>query len=424
MTIINATLYLKQLLSSSELNRIGKFTGFCQRLRDIQPARLLPALLSGLGCDKVDGIAGLHRHFNALQLHDTDQIAYKPFHNQLRKQGFPLFMRALVERAIALRLKECLPDAHGLAGFEQVLLQDGSSFALHPQLAEHFPGRFNKHSPAAVECHMTMSLLDQSPISMSITADTESERKHLPAANSLNNKLLLADAGYISREYFADVTKAKGSYLVRGSQNLNPKVQAAYRQDGREMPKLLGKKLKDIDRRSCRAEVLDLDVSSGKYKYRLIRRWFAEEKRFCIWMTNLPRERWPAEKVMALYRCRWQIELLFKELKSHNRLKAFATRQKAIAEGLIWASLLALLVKRRLALTLIGSAELSMLKIAKNSALWLMPILASIIHGAWQEITEKLEWAMVYLSKNGKKSRQRKSKQNNTLDGIINSLAA
>ena len=76
---------------------------------------------------------------------------------------------------------------------------------------------------------------------MSITADTESERKHLPAANSLNNKLLLADAGYISREYFADVTKAKGSYLVRGSQNLNPKVQAAYRQDGREMPKLPGK---------------------------------------------------------------------------------------------------------------------------------------------------------------------------------------
>ncbi len=37
------------------------------------------------------------------------------------------------------------------------------------------------------------------------------------------------------------------------------------------MPKLLGKKHKDIDRRSCRAEVLDLDVSSGKYKYRLIK---------------------------------------------------------------------------------------------------------------------------------------------------------
>jgi hypothetical protein len=50
----------------------------------------------------------------------------------------------------------------------------------------------------------------------------------------------LADAGYISREYFADVTKAKGSYLVRGVKISIP-VQAAYRQDGREMPKLLGK---------------------------------------------------------------------------------------------------------------------------------------------------------------------------------------
>ena len=100
--------YLKQLLSSSELNRIGKFTGFVSDL-DIQPARLLPALLSGLGCDKVDGIAGLHRHFNALQLHDTDQIAYKPFHNQLRKQGFPFCSCAhWLNEPSPLRLKECL----------------------------------------------------------------------------------------------------------------------------------------------------------------------------------------------------------------------------------------------------------------------------------------------------------------------------
>ena len=99
-------------------------------------------------------------------------------------------------------------------------------------------------------------------------------------------------------------------------------------------------------------------------------------------MTNLPRERWPAEKVMALYvSIRWQIELLFKELKSHNWLKAFATRQKSDSvEGLIWA-VCSIFFKRRLALTLIGARSYR-LKIAKNSALWLMPILASIIHGA------------------------------------------
>ena len=70
---------------------------------------------------------------------------------------------------------------------------------------------------------------------MSITADTESGAQASSAANSLNNKLLLADAGYISRST-ADVTKTKGSYLVIRGQNLNPKVQAAYRQDGRKCP--------------------------------------------------------------------------------------------------------------------------------------------------------------------------------------------
>ena len=44
-------------------------------------------------------------------------------------------------------------------------------------------------------------------------------------------------------------------------------------------------------------------VKSGQVEYRLIRRWFAEEKRFCLWMTNLPRAAWSAEQVMSLYRC-------------------------------------------------------------------------------------------------------------------------
>ena len=73
------------------------------------------------------------------------------------------------------------------------------------------------------------------------------------------------------------------------------------------------------------AEVLDLDGRFGEsINISARQRWFCRENSFCM-DDNLPRERWPAEKVMALYRCRWQIELLFKELKSHNRLKAFAT---------------------------------------------------------------------------------------------------
>ena len=45
---------------------------------------------------------------------------------------------------------------------------------------------------------------------------------------------------------------------------------------------------------------------------------------------------------MMIYRCRWQVELLFKELKSDTNWRRFAAGQQAIMEGLVWARLLAL----------------------------------------------------------------------------------
>jgi IS4 transposase len=256
---------------------------------------------------------------------------------------------------------------------------------------------------------------------MQVSADTASERQFLPDASKLDDSLLLADAGYIDMTYFSKVNEAGGFYLVRGKKSLNPTITQAWRSDGREVQKLAGKSLKDAGRRHCRAEVLDMTVKSGKFEYRLIRRWFAEEKRFCIWMTNLPREKWSAERVMKLYRCRWQVELLFKEWKSHNRLKGFVTGQKAIAEGLVWASLLSLVMKRRVAQTLMTTG-LSTLKAAKNSGTWWFPILEAVAHQALSEIRERLEWAATYLAKNARRTKQRKPIQNRTLEGIMNDL--
>ena len=304
MTIINANYYLEQLLAPAALERIARLCKFCLRQRAITPAMLVPALLRAMGGDQVNDIAGLHRHFNALQLVNTHQVSYKPFHNQLRKESFALFMKALVERAIALRIDHQLKAA-SLGAFKQVLLHDGTSFAVHRRLAADFPGRFKTISPAAIECHMTMSLSEQSPLCMSVSADTAGERQFLPEAHTLTNCLLLADAGYIDRAWFEQVNDAGGFYLVRGTKSLNPKIIQAWRGDGREVPKLAGLSLREAGRRRCRAEVLDMVVKSGQVEYRLIRRWFAEEKRFCLWMTNLPRAAWSAEQVMSLYRCRW-----------------------------------------------------------------------------------------------------------------------
>lgn len=156
--------------------------------------------------------------------------------------------------------------------------------------------------------------------------------------------------------------------------------------------------------------------------FRIVRRWFAEEKRFCIWLTNLPFETYSAGEIMAIYRCRWQVELLFKELKSHTNWQRFVTAQKVIVDGLVWASLLALIIRRSTALQFMPSV--SLFKAAKNVDVWLLPIFECISHNAWSEIRDKIDWAICYIIKNVQKSQQRKTKKDITLDGIYANLNA
>ncbi|SHO58976.1 Transposase DDE domain protein [Vibrio quintilis] len=335
MTIITLKQQLSQIFSPDFILRTAKQVGFTRRERAIQPVALVLSLISALSKGNCHAIADLHRQFNGMCLSEKDNVAYKPFHNQLRKPEFAELMQKLVQVAIlrfAGQDPRNLPDK--LACFDDVLLQDGSSFRVHDELAEIFPSRFQR-TPAAIECHLTMSLKTLSPKAMTITADTASERTYLPKPDSLKNKLLLADAGYVDFSYFDAVERQGGAWIVRGLQSLNPTIIEATNGKGHLLPKLAGKKLKEVNRRTSRAEVLDLKVRRGTQVFRVVRRWFKEEKRFCLWVTNLPADKYSADDIMSVYRCRWQVELLFKELKSDTNWRRFATRQKAIVEGVV-----------------------------------------------------------------------------------------
>ncbi|QDF68589.1 IS4 family transposase [Shewanella sp. SNU WT4] len=422
MMIISLKKQFMQFFSAHFLQKTAKNIGLMKRCRAILPEQLVLSLISALSKGNCTSIADLLRQFNGMCLTEMDNVAYKPFHNQLRKEAFPLFMRQLVQFAIAqFARQQCaqLPDK--MSCFNDVLLQDGSSFHVHRQLASVYPSRF-KRNPAAIECHMTMSLKTFSPTAMTISADTASERDYLPKPATMDNKLLLADAGYPDFDYFAELERHGGFYIFRGAKSLNPTVIEARNCKGRTLTKLAGKKLKEITRRTNRTEVLDLAVCRGNQTFRVIRRWFAEEQRFCIWLTNLPRETYSADDIMAIYRCRWQIELMFKELKSHTNWQRFATAQKAIVDGLVWASLLALCIRRSTALQIMPSV--SLFKAAKNVDVWLLPIFECISHTSWSEIIDKIDWAIRYITKNAPKAQQRKSKKDITLDGIFEQLNA
>ena len=70
------------------------------------------------------------------------------------------------------------------------------------------------------------------------------------------------------------------------------------------------------------------------------------------------------------------------------------------------------------------TGKLSMLKASKNSTTWWLPLLEAVAHRALTEIRERLEWAADYLAKNACRTKQRKSIQNRTLEGVLKGLNA
>ena len=50
--------------------------------------------------------------------------------------------------------REAVDIGHALRRFDDILLQDGSSFAVLDELKDTFPGRFTKVSPAATRCRI------------------------------------------------------------------------------------------------------------------------------------------------------------------------------------------------------------------------------------------------------------------------------
>ena len=66
------------------------------------------------------------------------------------------------------------------------------------------------------------------------------------------------------------------------------------------------------------------------------------------YLTNLSVERWAPDFLRETYRLRWQVELVFKELKQHLSLEALPSKDRYAVQIFAWASLIALALSRAL----------------------------------------------------------------------------
>src|SRR5262249_773891 len=404
------------VFSEALLNACGKNVKFCQRQRVITPFRLGLALTATCASQRVETIADLHCGFNALF---GTTVTYKAFYNQVAKPHFADFARTMAARLISDMTLQVLGFEKGRAfgEFRHIILQDGSSFAIHDSLREVFPGRFKTVKPAAVELHTTMDLLCDAPTTVVLTPDTANEQAFLPEPVSLRDSLLLADRGYVDLHYLRRVQAADGYFLIRGKAGMNPQVVEAFREDGKRLPSLRNKRLQAIHARLPKRQRVELgvqwQVDGHLLCLRLILSWHPRTKSFCYFLTNLPSQRYPLEVICRAYTWRWQVELLFKEWKSYANLHAFDTTKVAIVEGLIWTAIAAAALKRFLAhmTQRLLEVPISTRKVAMCAVYVLGAIIEALQHGDVAGLYTALEAATTYLARHAHRAHPTRDQQ-------------
>jgi len=409
---------LHEVLGEEAIDDLARETGFLKRKRDITPMAMVAACLSTLAVGTAKWLADIQRTFNEFT---GKAVRYKPFHKQLAKPEFAEFLRRLlceVLEALTVPVLQAVPG-HKLAMFKDIVIHDGTSFAVKDTLADVFPGRFTKVSPAAVEIHATMSATTDNAMAVTLAPDKETERAFAPSPQGLQGRLLLQDRGYERRSTFVEIERNGGSFIIRGNTTIKPKVVEA-RSEGVRLRRLENKSLHL--QKLPRADV-DLEIEWGRGDARWVGRLvilYRGKKRgpkaFTLLHTNLQRTIFSPVEVGQLYRLRWQVELLFKEWKSHANLHRFDTSKPPIAEAMIWASLLAATVKRYLSHTaqLVLGVELSTQRVAKAARHFLDHILKSLLRGG-TDLPQVVAMAFLYMRENTRRAHPERDRKKGRL---------
>jgi IS4 transposase len=249
-----------------------------------------------------------------------------------------------------------------LTKFKDVLIQDSTIIRLHKSLAKKWPAARSKTVAAGVKVGLLVSAVANSPKSIEIYPERMSESKTLRIGPWIKDRILLIDLGFYKHLLFSKIKQYEGSFVSRLKGNVNPLIIDSYNSSPSNSIDIKGKHLNEILPK-LKGEVLDVEVEipfkrpnyNGKSKtrmdserFRLVAVYNVDEEKYHIYLTDISPDVLSPEDIAKLYGARWDIELVFKELKSRYDLDVVNTTKPHIIEAYIWISILTLLISRRI----------------------------------------------------------------------------
>src|SRR6266581_1608826 len=231
-----------------------------------------------------------------------------------------------------------------------------------PLIASCMDWAKHRRRKAAAKCHLRLDL--QSFLPRFALVDTarhnDAKRARELCAGIKAGEIVIFDKAYVDFAHLADLCMRLIFWVTRAKDNLSYKVVRCIQKGA------VGKILRD--------DLIRLKTPASRREYpELMRRIVAlveiegREVEMVFLSNNVE---WSAESIVELYRCRWQIEVFFKQIKQTLQLADFLGTSANAVRWQIWTALLAYLLLRYLSFVSQWSHSFSRLFTLLRTGLW------------------------------------------------------
>jgi hypothetical protein len=190
-----------------------------------------------------------------------------------------------------------------------------------------FPWAHFRSTKAAVKLHTLLDLRGPIPALMIITDGSVHEVNVLDDIPIEPGSIYIIDRGYTDFSRLNRLSQAGGTFVIRAKSNL--KFHVLSRQP---VDKTTGVR--------CDQTIRFRGVESRKNypeNLRRVRFYDVEQERSLVFLTN--NFQLPALTIANLYRCRWQVEIFFRWIKQHLRIKTFVGTSENAVKIQLWVAI-------------------------------------------------------------------------------------
>lgn len=231
-----------------------------------------------------------------------------------------------------------------------------------PLIASCMDWARHRRRKAAAKCHRRLDL--QSFLPRFAIVDTarhaDAKRARELCAGVQAGEIVIFDKAYIDFSHLADLSMREVFWVTRAKDNMKYKVVKRYQKTA------VGKILSD--------DLIRLTSPASRRDYpELLRRVVAlveidgKEVAMEFLTNNLE---WSAQSIAELYRCRWQIEVFFKQIKQTLQLADFLGTSANAVRWQVWMALLVYLLLRYVAFLSNWSHSFSRLFTVVRASVW------------------------------------------------------